>query len=250
MAKKNGSQYNKDSYKNDSKTLEQEGRIPPQAVEVEEAVLGAMLIEHGAATIALQMLKSADFYKPANRHIYETLSNLYERDNPLDLLTVLENELRDKGLLDSVGGPTYLSDLTRSVSSAANIEYHSQIITEKAIKRNLILASTDVIKESYDTTTDAYDVLDEAEQKIFDLANQKSRSTAKPVADILKDTLAYLEDMRGKKYGNHWSSIRLSSRSNDSGLAKRGFSYHSCASFYGKNSFCFDCSSKCGHASR
>lgn len=200
MAKKNGSSYNKDSYKNDSKLLEKEGRIPPQAVEIEEAVLGAMLIEHGAATIALQMLKSSDFYKPANRHIYETLSNLFERDNPLDLLTV-ENELRDKDLLDACGGPTYLSDLTRSVSSAANIEYHAQIITEKAIKRNLILASTDVIKESYDTTTDAYDVLDDAEQKIFDLANQKSRSTAKPVADILKDTLAYLEDMRGKKYG-------------------------------------------------
>lgn len=200
MAKKNGSSYKKDTYVNDSKILEHEGRIPPQAVEIEEAVLGAMLIEHGAATIALQMLKSADFYKPANRHIFETLSNLFERDNPLDLLTV-ENELRDKDLLDSCGGPTYLSDLTRSVSSAANIEYHSQIITEKAIKRNLILASTDVIKESYDTTTDAYDVLDDAEQKIFDLANQKSRSTAKPVSDILKETLSYLEDMRGKKYG-------------------------------------------------
>ncbi|MFV1884947.1 MAG: replicative DNA helicase [Balneola sp.] len=200
MAKKNGSSYSKNSDFDQKKVLEQEGRIPPQAVEVEEAVLGAMLIEHGAATIALNMLKPEDFYKPANKHIYETLSNLYERDNPLDLLTV-ENELRDKGLLDNVGGPTYLSDLTRSVSSAANIEYHAQIITEKAIKRNLILASTDVIKEAYDTTTDAYDVLDEAEQKIFDLANQKNRSTAKPVADILKDTLAYLEDMRGKKYG-------------------------------------------------
>lgn len=200
MAKKSGSSYNKGGFSNSDKILEQEGRVPPQAVEVEEAVLGAMLIEHGAATIALQMLKAEDFYKPANRHIYETLSNLYERDNPLDLLTV-ENELRDKGLLDAVGGSTYLSDLTRSVSSAANIEYHAQIITEKAIKRNLILASTDVIKESYDSSSDAYDVLDEAEQKIFDLANQKSRSTAKPVADILKDTLAYLEDMRGKKYG-------------------------------------------------
>tara|TARA_Y100001935_G_scaffold224416_1_gene200828 strand:+ start:245792 stop:247324 length:1533 start_codon:yes stop_codon:yes gene_type:complete len=197
LAKKNAP-YNKE--KQSRNILEQEGRVPPQAVEVEEAVLGAMLIEHGAATIALQMLKPEDFYKPANKHVFETLSNLYERDNPLDLLTV-ENELRDKGLLDTVGGSTYLSDLTRSVSSAANIEYHAQIITEKAIKRNLILSCTDVIKESYDSTSDAYDVLDEAEQLIFDLANQKSRSTAKPVADILKDTLAYLEDMRGKKYG-------------------------------------------------
>lgn len=177
-----------------------QGRIPPQAVEIEQAVLGAMLIEHGAATIALQMLKAEDFYKQAHQHIYQTLSNLYERDNPLDLLTV-ENELKDQNLLDSVGGAGYLSDLTRMVSSSANIEYHAQIITEKAIKRNLIVNCTDVIKESYDSSTDAYDVLDDAEQRIFDLANQKSKSSAQPVADVLKDTLAYLEDIRGKKYG-------------------------------------------------
>tara|TARA_R110002050_G_scaffold2220_2_gene13303 strand:+ start:16308 stop:17843 length:1536 start_codon:yes stop_codon:yes gene_type:complete len=200
MAKNNGSGYNNNKKKDVNALLEQEGRVPPQAVEVEEAVLGAMLIEHGAATIALQMLKPDDFYKPAHRHIYETLTNLFERDNPLDLLTV-ENELRDRGLLDVCGGSTYLSDLTRSVSSAANIEYHAQIITEKAIKRNLILSCTDVIKDSYDSTSDAYDVLDDAEQKIFDLANQKNRSAAQPVSDILKDTLQYLEDMRGKKYG-------------------------------------------------
>ena len=95
MAKKSGSSYNKDGFSNSAKLTEHEGRVPPQAVEVEEAVLGAMLIEHGAATIALQMLKSEDFYKPANRHIYETLSNLYERDNPLDLLTVeMNSEIR------------------------------------------------------------------------------------------------------------------------------------------------------------
>lgn len=201
MAKKNGSSYNnKDKSTEERNTLESEGRVPPQAVEVEEAVLGAMLIEHGAATIALQMLRPQDFYKPANKHIFETLSNLYERDNPLDLLTV-EHELRDNGLLDAIGGAGYLSDLTRSVSSAANIDYHAQIISEKAIKRNLILNCTEVIKEAYDTTSDAFDVLDGAEQRIFDLANQKSKSSSQPVADILKDTLAYLEDMRGKKYG-------------------------------------------------
>ncbi len=198
MAKKSSSYHN--NFKKDDKVLEKSGRIPPQAVEVEEAVLGAMLIEHGAATIALQMLKPTDFYKTANRHIFETLSNLFERDNPLDLLTV-ETELKDNNLLDVCGGPTYLSDLTRSVSSSANIEYHSQIIIEKAIKRNLILASNDVIKDAYDTTSDAYDVLDSAEQRIFDLSNQKSRSTAIPVEKLLKDTLSYLEDLRGKDYG-------------------------------------------------
>src|SRR5699024_8210569 len=82
-----------------AQALEHEGSTPPQAVEVEEAVLGSMLIEHEAATVALQMLSTSDFYKPAHQHIFEVLHDLYERDNPLDLLTV-ENELRDKGLLD------------------------------------------------------------------------------------------------------------------------------------------------------
>ena len=177
-----------------------QGRVPPQAVEIEQAVIGSMLIEHGAATIALQMLKVEDFYQHSHQHIFQTLSRLYERDNPLDLLTV-ENELKDLNLLEAIGGPSYLSDLTRMVSSSANIEYHAQIITEKAIKRNLIKNCTEVITESYDSSSDAYDVLDDAEQRIFDLANQKSKSNAKPVADVLKDTLAYLEDMRGKKYG-------------------------------------------------
>lgn len=190
------------SYKNnsDSKILEQEGRVPPQAVEVEEAVLGSMLIEHEAATVALQMLSAKDFYKPAHQHIFEVLHDLYERDNPLDLLTV-ENELRDKGLLDTCGGAGYLSELTRSVSSAANVDYHAQIIAEKATKRNLILGCTDIIKEAYDSASDPYDVLDKAEQRIFDLANSKQRSQAQPIGDVLKDTLSYLEDIRGKASG-------------------------------------------------
>ncbi len=196
MAEGAGSYSNKNQEK--AKILELDGRIPPQAVEVEEAVLGAMLIENGAAIIALQMLQPEDFYKPANRHIFETVLKLHERDNPLDLLS-LENELRDNNLLDLCGGPTYLADLTRSVSSAANIEYHCQIIIEKSIKRNLILRCTEIIKESYDSTTDSFDVLDEAEQKIFELSNQKSKSAAQPVKDILTDTLAYLENMRDKK---------------------------------------------------
>jgi replicative DNA helicase len=195
MASGNGS-----NYKSNEKVLEQGGRIPPQAIEVEEAVLGSMFIEHEAATIALQMLKADDFYKPAHRHIFEALQDLYERDNPLDLLTV-ENELRDRELLDVCGGSGYLSELTRSVSSAANIDYHSQIISEKATKRNLILNCTDIIKEAYDSTADPYEVLDRAEQRIFDLANSKHRSQAQPIGEVLKDTLSYLEDIRGKTSG-------------------------------------------------
>jgi len=196
----NISAYKKKDYSEVNKVLEQEGRVPPQAVEVEEAILGAMLIENGAAIIAIGMLVAEDFYKPAHRHIFDTIKNLSERDNPLDLLTV-ENELRDNNLLDACGGSSYLSDLTRSVSSAANIEYHAQIIIEKAVKRNLILNCTDVIKDSYDSASDAYDVLDDAEQRIFDLANNKTKNASQPVSDILKNTLEYLEEMRGKEGG-------------------------------------------------
>src|SRR5690625_4887929 len=175
-------------------------RVPPQAVDVEEAVLSAMLIEREAATIALQLLQPDDYYKPAHKHIFETLFDLYERGNPLDILTV-ESELRDKNLLDMVGGGGYLADLTRSVSSAANIDYHAQIISEKAIKRNLIVHCNEIIKTAYDSASDAKEVLDSAEQRIFDIANTKSRSSATAISDILKDTLGYLEDLRGKPQG-------------------------------------------------
>jgi replicative DNA helicase len=197
MANPNGSGYQK---KKDSSAPHDGGRVPPQAVEIEEAVLGAMLIEHEAATIALQLLKTDDFYKPAHKHIFETLYELYERDNPLDLITV-ENELRDKNLLDSVGGAGYLADLTRSVSSAASVDYHAHIISEKAVKRNLILNCNEIIKAAYDSTSDAYDVLDQAEQSIFEIANTKSRQSATKIGDVLKDTLAHLEDLRGKPAG-------------------------------------------------
>lgn len=197
MPNQNGS---KNQNQSNGSTAHDGGRIPPQAVEIEEAVLGAMLIEHEAATIALQMLKPDDFYKPAHKHIFETLFDLYERDNPLDLITV-ENELRDNNLLDKIGGAGYLADLTRSVSSAASVDYHAQIISEKAIKRNLILNCNEIIKNAYDTTSDAYDVLDAAEQQIFDISNTKSRAQATKIGDVLKDTLAYLEDLRGKPAG-------------------------------------------------
>ncbi len=196
MASQNGSNRSANS----PSVPEEGGRVPPQAVEIEEAVLGAMLIEREAATIALQLLRPEDFYKPANRHVFETLFDLYERGNPLDILTV-ESELRDKNLLDVVGGSGYLADLTRSVSSAANIDYHAQIIAEKAVKRNLILNCNEIIKAAYDTTSDANDVLDSAEQKIFEIANAKSRSNATAISDILKDTLGYLEELRGKPEG-------------------------------------------------
>ena len=124
--------------------------------------------------------------------------NLIQGKNQLDLLT-LENELRDKGLLDSIGGTGYLTQLTRTVSSSANMEYHIQIIAEKALKRNLIISCTEVIKDSYDPATDPYDVLELAEKRVFELSNSNTRGAVEPITDTIKSTLEYLEELRGKK---------------------------------------------------
>ena len=187
--------------KKESQTfLEAHGRIPPQAVEIEEAILGSMLIEEQAASMALEILQVEDFYKPAHRHIFEVISKLFERNNPLDLLTV-ESELRDQDLLETIGGSGYLSDLTRAVSSAANIEYHCQIVAEKALKRNLILGCSEIIQEAYDSGTDSFEVLDQAEQRIYDITNAKAMGGSRSLGEILKHTLSYLEDIRGKKMG-------------------------------------------------
>ncbi|MCH8568467.1 MAG: replicative DNA helicase [Balneolales bacterium] len=199
-------QDNNNSKQNDYRKSKQDigasesGILPPQATEIEEAVLGGMLIEHEAATTALELLKSQDFYKKAHRHIFEIMSELYENNNPLDFITV-ENELRDRKLLEECGGPGYLTELTRSVSSAANIEYHAQILIEKAIKRNIISAFTDVIKESYESSTDPFELLDKAEKSIFELANSTRGGDSNAISDILKKTLQHLEEIRGQKGG-------------------------------------------------
>lgn len=201
MANKNyGSNNYRKKETDPSEILESGGRIPPQAVEVEEAILGSMLIESQSATTAIQLLKPSDFYKSSHRHIYKAIIKLYERDNPLDILTV-EQELKDQDLLDEVGGPGYLSELTRAVSSAANIEYHCQIVAEKAIKRDLILHCTEIIAQSYDSVSDPYELLDHAEQKVFELANARSNLSSQSLGDILKKTLTHLEDIRGKSLG-------------------------------------------------
>jgi replicative DNA helicase len=178
--------------------LDLDGRMPPQAVEIEEAILGGILIEKDAANLAMEILHGDDFYKPAHQHIFQTLADLHNRNNPLDILT-LEQALKDKGLLDSCGGASYLSQLTRSVSSAANIEYHAQIVLEKSIKRKLILACTGIVKESYDTGSDPFDLLNQAEAQIFKLSNAGKSNSTKSLDAILKSTITYLEQLQERK---------------------------------------------------
>lgn len=184
--------YAKEMYADPRPKENQEGRIPPQAVEVEENVLGGTMLEEEAALTAFEMLNPDDFYKPAHGHIFESMLELFLDDKSIDLLAI-ENDLRDKGLLDTCGGAGYLSELTRSVSSAANIEYHAQILAEKSKKRKLIKTCTNIIKEAYQPEVDVYEVLDEAENSIFELAQEKNTEEAKHIREHLQTVLERYE---------------------------------------------------------
>jgi len=146
------------------------GKLPPQAVELEEAVLGALMLEKDALTSVIDLLKPECFYKEAHKKIYEAIQQLFSESQPVDILTVTQ-KLRSNAALDFVGGPYYISQLSNRVSSSANTEYHAKIILQKHIARELIRISSETIQEAYEDTTDVFDLLDKAETNFFKIAD-------------------------------------------------------------------------------
>lgn len=177
-----------------------EGRIPPQAVDVEMAVLGAMLLEKEAIARALEVIDDAVFYKPAHQKIFAAMIALFERGEPVDLLTLIE-ELRRRGDLEKTGGEYYLTELTGKVTSAANVEYHAHIVLEKALMRQLITSSSEVMRRAFTDSEDALDLLDEAEQRIFQISEQRLKKTFVPMSEAVHQTMELLESIHGKHSG-------------------------------------------------
>jgi replicative DNA helicase len=177
-----------------------EGRIPPQAVDVEMAVLGAMLIEKEAIARALDLLDEDTFYKESHRLIFQAMIALFDRSEPVDLVTLTE-ELRRRGVLEKIGGSYYLTDLTNQVTSAANIEYHAKIVLEKALMRQLIASSNEISGRAYEDTEDAFDLLDEAEQKIFKISERHLKRSFMSMNQALHQTMEMLESIHGKHSG-------------------------------------------------
>jgi replicative DNA helicase len=177
-----------------------EGRVPPQAVDVEMAVLGAMLLDKGAIAKTIEILEDTSFYKPAHQRIYNGMIALFERNEPVDLITLVE-ELRRRGELDKVGGEYYLTELTTRVTTAANIEYHAHIVLEKALMRQLISTSSEVASRAYTETEDALDLLDEAEQKIFQISEQRMKKSFASMNTSVHQTMEMLESIHGKHSG-------------------------------------------------
>ena len=181
-------------------TVSGEGRVPPQAVDVESSVLGAMLLDKEALAKAFEVLDAEAFYKPAHGLIFKAMTALFERSEPVDLITLAE-ELRRRGDIDKVGGEVTLTELTTRVASAANIEYHAHIVLEKSLMRQLIGASSEVINRAYSETEDALGLLDQAEAKIFDISEQRMKKSFVTMGAAVTKTMAMLESIHGSHSG-------------------------------------------------
>ena len=176
------------------------GKLPPQALDLEESVLGALMLEKNALTDVIDILKPDNFYKDANKEIYQSIIDLFNNSEPIDLLTVT-TQLKKNGKLDFVGGAYYVTQLTTRVNSASNIEYHARIILEQSIKRQLIEVSGEIQKEAYEDTTDVFDLLDHTEQSLFDISESHIKKNYSQVKGIMKEAIDELESKKSRKDG-------------------------------------------------
>ncbi len=168
------------------------GNKPPQALEVEEAVLGAMLIEPSSVDMALEELSSSCFYDPRHRMIYEAMSELVNGHTPVDIVTV-STKLREKGNLEAVGGPVALAGMSDKVGAAAHIEYYVKILKQKSIQRDLITASYEILKDSYDDSVTVDQLIDDAQTKVYNAIQNNLRKDVQEVGSIINDALKEVE---------------------------------------------------------
>jgi replicative DNA helicase len=173
-------------------------KLPPQNIEAEQAVLGAILFDNEALPKALEILSTEDFYRDNHRRLYSSMIELFERNEPIDMVT-LTDYLRKNGLLDSIGGISYLSYLANSVPTSANIRHHAKIVREKAILRSLIQVSTQITSKVYEDSTDADEMVDYAERLIFDIADKRTKTTFFSLRNIINDTFKTIEHLYSKK---------------------------------------------------
>jgi len=176
----------------------QEIKVPPQNVEAEQSVLGAMLIDEEAIGRALEILDAAWFYEEAHRMIYSTILHLYNDRKSVDLIT-LSSQLRDQGDLDRIGGQPYLSRLAEMVPTSANVAYYAQIVKEKGILRNLIRNATRIVGECYDGKTNVDEVLDKAETLIFEVADIRHQQNSEPIRDLVKKAIENIDKLYQRK---------------------------------------------------
>ena len=175
-------------------------KIQPQAKELEEVVLGAMMVEKSAVNAVIDVLQPESFYVEAYGEVFRAIQTLFNNSEPIDLLTVTE-QLRKDGKLDMLGGSHRVASLTSRVASSANVEFHARIIAQKHIQRELIRVSNAIIEKAYDETSDVFDLLDEAESKLFEVAEGNIRKSYESMSTVMRQALDDIEAARNNEDG-------------------------------------------------
>lgn len=177
-----------------------DGKKPPQALDLEQAVLGALMIDNDALSNSIELLKAESFYQTEHQKIFSAIEDLFNNAQPVDILTVT-NLLKQKGELKNIGGASFVSKLTNRIASAANIETHARIIAQKFIQRELIRISSTTIKDAYDDTTDVFDLLNDAEQGLFEISEGNIRKNYDKMSTLIRQALDQIEEIKNKEDG-------------------------------------------------
>ena len=178
--------------------MEDVSRIPPHSVESEQSILGSIILDKDAIITVAETINPGDFYKEAHKIIYESMLRLNSNNEPIDLITLIE-ELRKEGHLDNVGGISYLTSLSTIVPTTSNVKYYANIVKEKSVMRQLIKASNEIINLGYGGSTDVQEILDKAEKNIFDISQEKSGDEIKPINLVLQDAYDMIESLYTNK---------------------------------------------------
>jgi len=176
------------------------GKLPPQAIDLEEAVLGALMLEKDALSTVIDILKPESFYKDAHKEIYTAIVELFNNAEPVDMRTVAAR-LRKNGKLEYVGGSYYIAELTSKVSSAANIEYHARVVIEMAIKRELIKVASEIHNDAYEDTTDVFHLLDKTESSLFEISEANIRKNYDNMQSLMAQAITELEERKNHTDG-------------------------------------------------
>ena len=194
------------------------GKVPPQAVDLEEAVLGAVMVEKDALLDIVDILKVESFYKESHQKIFKAILDLSGRLEPIDMLTVTE-ELRKENLLDEVGGPVFIAQLTSLVGSAAQIDLHAKIIAQKYIQWELIRVSSDIQTRAFDDTVDVDDLLDYSEMELFKVAEGNIKRDSQPINLLVKEALHQIEEAGKREDGLSGVPAGFTERPHDQWMA-------------------------------
>lgn len=174
------------------------GKVPPHDLEAEQAIIGSMLTDRDAVISAIEILKEEDFYREDNKAIYTAILNLYNRAEPIDIITV-KSELESMGKFEQVGGLEYLAELPEKVPTTANAMKYIKIVEEKSTLRRLIRTANEIIDLGYDQTEDVEDIMEGAEKKIFNIMQEKNQKGYSPLKDVLVESFTQLEELYNKK---------------------------------------------------